>query len=100
MAASHSFKIFNSAGQYVASAIDMITSAQVVAALGVGHSVRFGHSSKWTLWKEGKEFVGENMQPAAESFDYAAHLMAERLTDLQQEAWAKAHGKRVNAANA
>ena len=50
MAASPRWKIFDSEGQYQASAKDAFLAAMIVAFLGDGATIRDGHTLKSIVW--------------------------------------------------
>lgn len=73
MSGSPSLKVFNSQGEYVGCLKHYEDAACIVASYGSGASVRFGHSKRNTLWKEGSEEFS-----AGESYDRAGNVMRER----------------------
>jgi hypothetical protein len=60
-------------------------AAALVAFLGNGTTVRWGHS--WIVWREGLE-----AQPAGESYDGTAAIMWQRVRERQIQNYAKHHG--------
>lgn len=81
MAASPQWKVYNSAGEYVAACKHVADAAALVALYGDGATIRGGHSRSLTFWHEGAEH-----QPAGESYDHVADVVAARV-----EAFREAH---------
>lgn len=80
MAASPRWKIFDSEGQYQASAKDVGLAAVIVSFLGDGATIRDGHSLKSTVWTEGKE-----TQSAGENYDYTETVIYARTDAMWQK---------------
>lgn len=78
MAASPKLKVFDKNGEYVGSLHHAEDAGAVVALYGDGASIRSGHSKKCTVWLEGSE-----RQPAGESFDVVADVVARRQEYLR-----------------
>jgi hypothetical protein len=74
MASSPSLKVYDATGEYLASFKYAEHAAMLVAALGDGHTIRQGHSKRMTLWTEGREMLA-----AAESYDFVATTVYERM---------------------
>jgi hypothetical protein len=72
MAASPGLKVYAASGEYIAACKHATDAAAVVAARGVGATIRDGH--KLVVWQEGSE-----AQPASESFDFVAGLVDGRI---------------------
>lgn len=66
-------KIYNATGNYIASCVHPEDAAALIALHGNGSTIRNGHARKNALWVEGSE-----VQPAGESYDYVAQVVAER----------------------
>jgi hypothetical protein len=81
---SPDLKIFNSSGEYIGCLKHFEDAACIVASYGIGAEVRFGHTKKMTLWREGQEEFS-----AGESYDRAANIMRERNEVLWGRAAAK-----------
>jgi len=64
-------------GDYEASVKSAVSAAMIAAGYGSLVDVRWGHSKKDMLWNEGEEEFS-----AAESYDGAAEVMAERAPDF------------------
>jgi predicted TIM-barrel enzyme len=77
MAGAPHLKVFNKAGEYVAACKHAEDAAAIIAAYGDGSSIRVGHSKSYTVWHEGLEG-----QPAAESYDHVAQVVAKRIEYL------------------
>ena len=67
-------KIYSSDGLYRASCVHTDDAAILCAVLGDGTTARNGHAKRHIIWTEGVE-----SQSAAESYDFAAALMWERV---------------------
>jgi hypothetical protein len=74
MASSPTLKVYDAAGEYIASVKYAEHAAVLVSVLGAGATIRQGHARRMTLWTEGHE-----LQPAAESYDFVANLVYERM---------------------
>lgn len=81
MAASPMWKVFNSAGEYVASCKYAEDAAAIVGAYG-GGEIRVGHSKRQTVWREGYEEAGT----ATDSYDIVAKTCHERLEQMLNRA--------------
>lgn len=77
MASIFDYKVFNKAGEYIASCKHVEDAAVIVSVQGNGASIRLKHRKTWTLWMEGAE-----LQPAGESYDFVATTANERLKKL------------------
>lgn len=77
MAISPQFKIYNGK-EYVAACKYAEDAAALVAVLGEGASIRYGHSL--VVWREGQEF-----ESAGESYDGAAETMFARIKAASEE---------------
>lgn len=73
MAASPDWKVYKD-GEYRAACKYVEDAAVLVAALGDGTEIRYGHSTAWTVWVEGQE-----NQSAGESYDEVARVARVRL---------------------
>lgn len=73
MAASPPYKIFDPQGAYRGAVNELEAAAALMAFYGEGAQVRVGHSARNVLWHEGHE-----PEPAGESYDGAAGVMAQR----------------------
>lgn len=60
------FKIYDANGEYQGCTKRAEEAGAVVALLGDGASIRYGHSKSWTLWVEGRD------GNAADSYDVVA----------------------------
>lgn len=69
------WKIYGPSGGFTASCLGFEEAVLLVSFQGDGSQVRNGHAKKSVIWHEGHE-----VQSAAESYDYAASVMAERMT--------------------
>jgi len=76
MARSPNWKVYNPQGDYVAACKHLEDAACLAGLYGHGATVRSGHAYKDCIWKEGHEEFS-----ASESFDRAADLMLDRLTE-------------------
>ncbi len=74
MAATPKLKVYNAHGEYVAAFKHAEDAAAFVAMAGPGVTIRDGYGKKDTVWHEGKE-----AQSAAESFDFVAKVVADRI---------------------
>ena len=74
MGASPRFKIYDDAGVYRGSVHELEDAAILVGV--IGGTVRDGHSPKQIIWTEGHEEIG-----ASESYDGAAHIMWQRISE-------------------
>ena len=72
--------------EYVASCKYAEDAAALVAVLGEGATIRFGHGP--VLWAEGRED-----QSAGESYDHVREVCDAREHRYQVEAYDKAHGR-------
>jgi hypothetical protein len=68
-------KIYDPAGNYVASCVAAEAGAALMAMYGDGAEIRNGHSKKNAIWREGFE-----AQPAGESYDFVSLVVADRTT--------------------
>jgi hypothetical protein len=73
MAASPRWKIYDSEGQYQASAKDVGLAAMIVMLLGDGATIRDGHTVKSIVWTEGRED-----QSAGENYDHTETVIYAR----------------------
>ena len=71
MAASPEYKVYNTAGEYIAACKYGEDAAALVALQGDGAKIKWDHSV--VLWTEGAED-----QPAGESYDHVRETMHER----------------------
>lgn len=76
MAASPDFKVYNAENDYRAAFKDASEAAILVAVLGDGSTIRYGHTRKGIVWEEGKED-----QPAGESYDHVAEVVYARVEE-------------------
>ena len=74
MAASPKFKVFDKHGEYLAACKRPEEAAVLMAFLDDGATIRDGHAVKDIVWHEGKED-----QSAAESYDYVAEIVEDRI---------------------
>jgi hypothetical protein len=72
MASAPQYKVYDATGEYVGCAKDPALCAAMVAFLGEGSAIRFGHTKRGVFWTEG--VTGE----ACESYD-AVCIEAERF---------------------
>lgn len=72
--------IYARSGDCVASCSDTAGAAALAAFYGPGTEIRNGHAKKRVVWNEGEE-----EQPAAESYDFVADVIAERVAS----SWSK-----------
>ena len=72
MASSPMYKVYKSDGTYIAACKYLEDAAMLVSSHGEGSTVRYGH--RFIIWNEGQEGFA-----AADSFDKAAMIMAERI---------------------
>ena len=96
MAASPEYKLFTNrsyAGrpEYVASCKYLEDAAALVAFLGEGSTIRWGHSV--VLWTEGREDF-----PAGESYDRVRDVCAKRMAEHSAKTYDKSHGRGSAAA--
>lgn len=75
MAASPQFKVYSKSGEYLASVKYAEDAAILLGALGQGTTLRYGHSIRQVLWREGYESFS-----AAESYDATAKEIQDRLS--------------------
>ena len=68
-------KIYDPAGNYVASCVAAEAGAALMAMYGEGAEIRNGHSKRNDIWREGFE-----AQPAGESYDFVALVVADCTT--------------------
>jgi len=87
MAGSPEWKVFDRHGTYQAAVKEPEAAAVLVSWYGDGASVRWGHATAWTVWREGQE-----AQRADKSYDVFAHEVLTRLIVLQARAHAKQYG--------
>lgn len=73
MAASPIWKIYDAAGAYQAACHEAEAAACLVSFYGAGAEIRYAHGP--TVWREGEE-----IQPAAESYDEVAATCYRRRT--------------------
>lgn len=92
MSGSPAFKVFDAAGRYQAAVKEIEAAACLMSLYGRGATIRFGHSSAWTLWREGTEG-----RPASESYDNVASTCAGRLERLQRDAYDRVHNRKPKA---
>jgi hypothetical protein len=76
MASSPMFKVY-SGDEYVASVKYAEHAAAIVALEGDYGTIRYGHSKRMILWREGLE-----AQPAGESYDFVAETVYERMAGI------------------
>ena len=74
MAATHKFKVYDSAGQYVASCKYPEDAAALIACVygDNGATIRYGHRK--VVWTEGSESMF-----ASESYDFVAEQVWKRI---------------------
>jgi hypothetical protein len=77
MASSPKLKIYNPAGEYVASCKYGEDAAMIIACYGDGATIRNGHSKRSIVWTEGAEDFN-----ASESYDGVAGVIANRIVRL------------------
>lgn len=80
MAASPAWKVYNSAGEYIAACKHLEDAACLVAFNGDGATIRSGHSR--VVWREGAE-----TQSAAESYDHVVEIARGRSYHGQPCKW-------------
>jgi hypothetical protein len=68
-------KVYDASGNYLASCVDAGSAAAVVSLAGAGATIRNGHAKKNVIWAEGNE-----VQLAAESYDFVAQIIHDRTT--------------------
>lgn len=68
-------KIYSPTGEYRASCVDYTDAAALCGLYGPGAEARNGHAKRNVIWREGHE-----EQLAADSYDFAARVMIERVT--------------------
>jgi hypothetical protein len=87
MGASPDWKVYSEGGEYVAACKYPEDAAMIITGR-MGGTIRWGHSNRRTVWREGHE-----AQPAGESFDLVAEtclrrrhefLERQRATDTQK----------------
>jgi hypothetical protein len=66
--------VYGPGGNYLASCVNPEEAAILCAVLGKGSQARNGHAKKNVVWDEGSE-----TQSAAESYDFAAGVMYNRV---------------------
>lgn len=71
MAASPKYKIYTRDNKYVASVSRLELGGALMAFLGEGATIRYGHHT--AVWTEGSE-----NQPAAESYDFVVETALQR----------------------
>jgi len=74
--------------EYVAACKYVEDAAVLAAAFGAGSSIRWEHSSAWTVWREGAE-----SQSAGESYDHVASVANARLAELQRRSLDRSRSK-------
>lgn len=67
-------KIYSAKGDFLGSLVYAEDAAAVVALQGVGATIRNGHARRNVVWHEGEED-----QPAGESYDFVAEVIASRM---------------------
>jgi hypothetical protein len=72
------WKVYTSEGKYEAATKAPETAAAVVAFLGDGATIRYGHSTRFIVWREGD--AGDGF--AGESYDTVAETVMTRLDDM------------------
>ena len=82
MAASPKFKVFDKHGEYLAACKRPEEAAVLMAFLDDGATIRDGHAVKDIVWHEGEE-----EQCAAESYDYVAKIVKNRVARKLREMW-------------
>jgi hypothetical protein len=87
MAGSPAWKVYLGK-EYRAACKELADAVVLVSHLGDGSTIRWGHSTGWTVWREGAE-----EQSAAESYDRAMDAAQRRLAELQKAAYRKAYGR-------
>lgn len=92
MSRSPEYKVFNALGRYQAAVKEIEAAACLMSLYGSGATIRFGHSSAWTLWREGSED-----RPASESYDNVAMTCLERLGKLERAALRRVRNRRPKA---
>jgi len=102
MAGSPKWKVYDAAGQYVASCKEPEAGAVLVSFYGNGSTIRSGHSKSQIVWIEGSETL-----PASQSYDNVAitcftraDLMSARMNEqrIRDAEHAKgAHERRLRA---
>lgn len=70
-------KIYDAAGNYVASCVEAEAGAALMAMYGEGAEIRNGHAKKNAIWREGFE-----AQPAGDSYDFVALVCKERTAPV------------------
>lgn len=86
--ATPDLKVFDPAGEYVASCKRYEDAACLAGMYGEGAEIRFGHSKKETIWREGFEEFS-----AADSYDRAARVMSARRYSMKRAALVRAWGE-------
>lgn len=71
MAAAPAWKVYSPSGDYIASCKAPVFAAMIVASLGDGATIRWGH--RQIVWTEGQEAI-----PAGESYDVVAQTCYDR----------------------
>jgi len=77
MSGSPQLKLFTPEGHYVAACKRAEDAACLVAFLGNGATIRWGHSTRGIVWREGSE-----SQSAADSYDLVAEVIHRRCSDM------------------
>ena len=80
MAASPDFKVYHR-NEYRAACKYVEDAAALVAVLGDGAQIRYGH--RFPMWTEGAE-----TQSAGESYDHVAEVVHARVAEHERKRWA------------
>lgn len=75
MAQAPAFKVYDANGVYQAACKEPEAAASLMGLYGPGSTVRYGHSVRSIVWREGVEHDGE----AYDSWDEAAITMMRRV---------------------
>jgi hypothetical protein len=73
-------KVYDARGNFLASCVHPEGAAAIVELEGEGATIRNGHAVRNTIWREGSE-----AQPAAESYDFVATTIYERVPNSYRE---------------
>jgi hypothetical protein len=73
MAASPRWKVYTYDDRYIASTVDPLYAAMIVAGVGhAGTTIRDGHSKRSTVYTEGGVLADGSVASASESYDAVA----------------------------
>jgi hypothetical protein len=85
MAASPRWKVYTYDDRYIASTVDPLYAAMIVAGIGdVGTTIRDGHSKRAIVYTEGGVLADGSLARASESYDGVAEACRHTAAFLKE----------------